>query len=203
MVILLNTQSFTASDWGMEELAQASAMHIRLAQLVWPGVSPIPTSDLTERRFMKASNFRGRSHGSEKSKLTDIVLETLVTEVESLRARSLAARQDNLVTTFMRRAIHVGVQASIQPYKYIKVSPGSHKKHKVVIPSVGVPQAFNYDESRNRIRQILARDRSPIYLLYDQFNVKEAWLEHLAWLDRYLPVKTVRLDRSEEWLRNL
>ena len=71
------------------------------------------------------------------------------------------------------------------------------------IPTVGVPQAFTYHQKEELIKRIKQNGKEEIYILYDQLNIRENWLKHLDWLDNYLPVKTIKILNSEQWLQKL
>ncbi len=39
-----------------------------------------------------------------------------------------------------------------------------------------------------------------MYLLYDQKNIRESWINHLSWLDKYLPIKAIPIVDVEKWM---
>src|SRR5688572_27738799 len=114
VVVLLNTNNFVGNKWTDAELAQASAMSVGITQLVWPNcdnkafigktawATPIY---LEQKHFTKA----------DYTALTSSFLSTLEISVESLRARSLAARRDNLIKEFMLAAARLSAKAILQP----------------------------------------------------------------------------------------
>lgn len=197
VVILLNTPGFARSHWTMEELARASGMSIAILQVTWPENSPLDTSQLTTQFDLNPNDFEGRYLSGSDSRLTGLTMERLVPTVESLRARALGARQDNLVTVFKRFAVSTGVLINLQPEKYI-----TFEDNAAVIPTVGVPTAFGYNQSGERIKQALSDREYEVFLLYDHINIREAWLKHLDWLDQHLPIKSIKITDAETWLRN-
>lgn len=199
IVVLLNTPGFLQSHWTTQELAQASSMSIGILQLVWPNYKPERSSELSIPVYLAETDFDNKLFADAKSYLTDAVMDVIVSQAESLRARSLAARQDNIVTEFIRSADNAHVSVSLQPEKFITMK-NSKDEEIVIIPTVGVPQAFTYNQSEELVKRIKQTAVSAIHLLYDHRNIRTKWLDHLAWLDNYLPIKTIKLTDRESWL---
>lgn len=199
VVVLLDTPDFLGSYWTEQELAKANAMSIGILQLVWPNHTPAPMSTLSIQRPLDSSEFVNGTFGHKNDQLKDDVVETLVSEVESLRARSLAARQDNLVTEFITSAQNLGKQASLQPERLVTLY-GNGTREAVIIPTIGVPHAFTYNQSEELVSRIRANRTTETFLLYDHRNIRERWITHLSWLDDYLPIKSIKITEAEQWL---
>ena len=43
----------------------------------------------------------------------------------------------------------------------------------------------------------------PLKEKYDLSDKSEKWIKHLDWLDNYLPVKTIKIVKAEEWLKTI
>jgi hypothetical protein len=200
VLVLLNSPSFMDSFWTTEELAQASGMSIAILQLVWPGVAPLKDSQLTIPITLDESDFVGGGSTSSSSNLNKSVVDQLISDVEGLRARALASRQDNLTTEFKRVADRKSVAVDLQPHKYFSFEGRGRKK--IVIPTIGVPEAFTYNQSDTRVKQYITSSKCDVYLLYDHKNIKERWLDHLSWLDVHLPVKSFKIVDADAWLTN-
>ncbi len=119
VAVLLDTPDFLDSRWTKEELAQAEAMTIGIVQVIWPSHNPAPYTDLCERLYLRSSDFS--SNGGLKQK----VLEDIAKAVEQLRARSLAARHNNLVREFCDAATSKKVATFVQPERFIIAKLGS------------------------------------------------------------------------------
>lgn len=199
VVLLLNTPGFLKSHWTTEELAKANSMSIGILQLIWPSHNIERDAELTIPMQLNGSDFGNTKYRDENSYLTENTLLKIVSAVESLRARSLASRQDNLITEFMSVATTLGKKVDLQPERFIS---GIDKNNDgiVIIPAVGVPHAFTYNQSEELISKIESKKNSKVYLLYDQRNIREKWINHLMWLDNYLPIKTIKVTESEIWL---
>jgi hypothetical protein len=202
IVLLLNTPGFLTSEWTVEELAKANAMQIGILQLIWPNHTMEATSALSIPLKLNDHSFVNGKFIDSKSYLIDDVINEIVKQSEFLRARSLAARQDNLITEFMKAAAKNKKCAILQPQKLIKLSV---KKGQdiIVIPTVGVPQAFAYNKSEDRINTLKLSNKTEIWLLFDHINIRDNWLKHLDWLDKHLPIKTLRIINAESWLQNI
>jgi len=202
VVLLLNTPGFLKSNWTTMELAQANAMSIGILQLIWPTHELEREAEISLPYKLTDDDFESKGIIDAKSYLKEAIIEKIVNKTESLRARSLGARQDNIVSEFMNVAHKLGKQAYLQPEKFITLRNDSGKE-LIIIPTVGVPQAFTYYRSDEFYNRILNDSNREVFLVYDQFNIRERWLNHLSWLDTYLPVKTIKVTEIEKWLRNL
>lgn len=202
VVVLLNTPDFLKSYWTTQELAKANAMSIGILQLVWPNQDLEVGTTLSIANHLSSKDFKNNKFKSLNSVLIKKTSDNIVAQVESLRARSLAARQDNLVTEFMISATNYGVEANLHPEKYIIVK-NSAKNDILVIPAVGVPKAEVYDESDKLLKLLKGKNISSAYILYDHRNVREKWTYHLDWLNSYLPITAIKITEIETWLKNI
>jgi hypothetical protein len=122
--------------------------------------------------------------------------------VESLRARSFAARYDNLVKELKKAADDTGCLIAVQPDRHVFVTKVTGKS-TATVPAVGVPDAISY----HAIDQLYTKRANPeivgTVLLYDHRNIRETWCQYLSWLDKHLPVCSVRITEVTKWLRTL
>ena len=202
VVVLLNTPGFLESEWTARELAQANSMSIGILQLIWPTHKHERAGELSIPIHLKKSDFGNNVFSNSKSYLNQKTIDGIVSEVESLRARSLAARQDNITTEFITSAIKIGVNVDLQPEKFILVTRPSGEE-LVVIPTIGVPQAFTYNQSEELVEIIKSKNIQAAFVLYDHRNIREKWVKHLSWLDSYLPIKTIKIVEAEKWLKKI
>ena len=202
VVVLLNTPRFLESKWTVEELSKASAMSIGILQLIWPEQKSERFADLSFPFQLKKNDFAKRSYNNEFSHLERPVIENIVSKVESLRARSLASRQDNIIKEFISAAKSERIVANLQPEKFITLNKRDGKDI-IVIPTIGVPQAFTYNQTNDLTKRIREHNTPETYLLYDHRNIREKWINHLTWLDEYLPVKSVKITELDKWLKKI
>jgi hypothetical protein len=202
VVVLLNTPGFLKSNWTTQELAQANAMSIGILQLIWPSHKLEREATLSIPYQLAKCDFGNNKYSDSSSYLIQNSVDQIVSQVESLRARSLASRQDNLVTEFISAANMVGVKVDLQPDKFITLL-NSDNDELVIIPTIGVPQAFTYNQSEELVSIIRSKNVKSIYILYDHRNIREKWINHLAWLDNYLPIKTIKILEAKKWLQSI
>ena len=202
VVVMLNTPNFMKSHWTTQELAQANAMSIGVVQLVFPNHKLEREAELSIPIQLTYKDFDNCVLGTSTKSLAVNSIQKIVSQVESIRARSLGARQDNIISEFMSFAQKLNIMANLQSSKFITVV-NSKREELVIIPTVGVPQALTYHQKEDLIKEIKSNAVSGIYLLYDHRNIREKWLNHLAWLDNYLPIKTIKIVDCEKWLKKL
>lgn len=203
VVILLDTPGFLDSRWTEEELAKASAMTIGILQLVWPDQTPAPRSALCEKFYLdKIDNFSCYESSTLNNSLNDKTLHQITVAVESLRARSYAARYDNIVKELKNAAFETGYSVSVQADRHVLVSKSSGKSI-ATIPAVGVPAAINYQEVHQIYEERANLEIAKTVLLYDHRNICESWYKHLCWLDKHLPVSSIRITEVIQWLQRL
>ncbi len=63
--------------------------------------------------------------------------------------------------------------------------------------------AFTYHQSEELVKRIKSKHVVGTYLLYDHINIREKWLEHLAWLDQYLKVQSIKIFEVEKRITQL
>jgi len=202
IVVLLNTPSFLKSEWTIQEIENANKMSIGILQLIWPNSQLERGTELNLQFKLSNKDFENEKFENSKCTFIDSTISKIIESVESLRARSLASRQDTLVTEFLNFSKKTDTETTLQYHKWIK-SVSKTGKHAVIIPTIGVPQAFTYykckDKHKDLLNEIECKD-AQVFLLYDHINIKENWMKHLEWLDTHLPVKTLRIIDAEGWL---
>lgn len=200
VVVLLDSPGFLASRWTEEELARANSTNLQILQLIWPGSSLTSAAAfskpfaLSDSDFEVATNLLGTN-----ARLRDACLKRVTVEVESLRARALAARHTYLVQEFFTEAVAAGHTPQVQPDRLILLeTKGGH--HYATVPTVGVPDAVRYQELEDE----LTKHHNDIILLYDERGIRDKWMKHLEWLDRQtLPVKSLQVANAHSWLGGL
>lgn len=198
VLIQLYTAGFKDSEWCKQEIAAANQKQIGVVEVVWPDVELDKHNYLCEPFMLNAESFDGDFRDTQ-TRIKDDVATQLSYTVESVRARNMAARQDNLVGEFISEAEKQGKQL-IQEYVYlIEHLDGGMR---IFIPAVGVPQSYDCFDSL-RFKEHLSVKNVEIYLIYDDLRVKKAWIQHLDWLnDSTLEVKTIKKKEFAKWLQN-
>jgi hypothetical protein len=201
VIVLLNTPGFLDSKWCKEEIAEANAKKIGLVQLVWPGHKLESTNEICTPYALEDTDFNdGVINNKDKSKLKESIIQDIIVEVESLRARTLASRQDALITEFLNAAKRQNKPMNIQPSRYITEELG-HKKRRLFIPTVGVPQSINCHQTEDIKKEMVEYEIDEIHLIYDDLRIRDKWLNHLDWLNGYLKVQTIKQQEFDLWLQ--
>lgn len=205
VIIVLNTPGFLESQWCKEELAEAAAKQIGIVQLVWPSheIQNIEASShLSFPIQLKEGDFVDNIYSDkDQSKLSPCIIDKIMSDVESVRARNLAARQDNLITEFRNIAEQNGRIITIQPEKILteNCSDGSHI---IYIPTIGIPQSNNCQSAEIKKGLLGYKDVS-IRLIYDDLRIRDKWINHLDWLNDSFnkDIKTLKKQDFESWLQ--
>lgn len=201
VIVMLNTPDFMTSRWCKEELAEASAKQIGILQLVWPNHKLEDISHICEPIQFQKNDFVNNKYSSKNlSKLKGSIIKKIVDEAESLRARNLAARQDNLITEFTNIANKHGKSINLQPERFLTEDLGGNKR-RIFIPTVGIPQSIDCNQSDELWHEINEFDIESIHLIFDDIRIREKWLNHLDWLNKYLKVKTLKKQNFDTWLQ--
>lgn len=192
VLIQLYTENFCASEWCVEEITNANQKRIGVLAIIWPGQKLDVHNELCEKIQLLDDNF-------EDGLLRDEVIREITLRVESLRARNMAARQDDLVGEFIKEASKVGRQL-VQEYKYL-VEYDEGELKNVFIPAVGVPHSYDCYNSLE-FKEILECPDIKLHLIYDDLRIKRSWIDHLDWLNNSIEVKTIKKNDFALWLQN-
>jgi hypothetical protein len=192
LTILLYTKTVLDSGWVEKELDRADAMGITVLQVIWPRVPRDPRTALFEPLYLEDGDF-------EKDVLNDRKLKEIVIKTESLRARSLAAREAKLVKALCGIAAQQNVPFAVQRTRCVDLCPESDKFTRVFL-GLGVPDAMSFQEATDPLG---SRQPSQTYLMYDPFCVAPYYQKHLDWFDRYSPVKALKPAGVVSWLQGM
>lgn len=202
VIVLLNTKGFLGSKWCKEEIAEASAKQIGIIQLVWPDHKLENMAEICYPIQLMKDDFENNVFADNfHSRFTADFLNNLTQNVESVRARNLAARQDNLITEFTNSARKFGKKVNLQPERFITEDLAGDTK-RIFIPTIGIPQSINCNQSHELKNQITDYKVDDIFLIYDDLRIRDKWLKHLDWLNKYLDVKTIKKQEFNQWLQD-
>lgn len=203
VVVLLDSPGFLSSRWTEEELARANSTNLQILQLIWPGSTLTSAAAFSKPFTLSSSDFQVATDTlGATARLLDACLKRVTIEVESLRARALAARHAYLVQEFFSEAIAAGHAPQVQPDRFILLETKGGN-HYITVPTVGVPDAIRYQEVEDEMARHPKR-HSDIILLYDERGIRDKWMKHLEWLDRQtLPVKSLQVAKANSWLGGL
>jgi hypothetical protein len=200
VVVLVDTPGFRQSRWTTAELARANATNIQILHLLWPGQKEDESSSFSHFMKLTRRDFRGQI--GRGGRVEEKTLARICDEVERLRARAMAARYRYLVDNFCSAARDHGLAPAVQPEQWIALDHARGGRTLAVVPAVGVPTSDRMNEIFDAVGAptIKARD---IWVIYDNRGVLNTWIAHLDWLDVHLPLRTVRMARAPDLLREL
>lgn len=203
VIVLLNTPEFLSSHWCKEEFAEAGAKQIGIVQLVWPNhnVKMDDTSHISYPKQLIKENFQDDVFDNkDTSKLKSSIVEEIIKEVESVRARNLAARQDSLITDFRNIADKLGRKIVVQPERFLTEDLPTGLR-RIFIPTIGIPQSNSCQTAE--IKNEMNSGKVSIRLIYDDLRIREKWINHLDWLNKNLniDIKTLKKQEFESWLQ--
>ncbi|NDV44988.1 TIR domain-containing protein [Muricauda sp. 40Bstr401] len=203
VIVLLNTPGFLESHWCKEEFAEAGAKQIGIVQLVWPNhqIKDIDSSShISYPIQLKTDNFIDGVYDN-KGRFIQTFVENVLQEVESVRARNLAARQDNLITEFRNIAEKNNRMVTVQPEK-ILTENRPNGEHIIYIPTIGIPQSTSCQSAEIK-KELMGYDEVSIRLIYDDLRIRDRWLKHLDWLNDNFKkdIKTLKKQDFESWLQ--
>ena len=199
VLIQLNSPNFMESDWCKEEISEANARRVGVLQVNWPGMKSDMKDQLSTVKKLVEQDFRRKRYKRNTSTLKNNVLNEIAIEVEAIRARNIAARQDNLTGEFVK-------EASRQRRTIIKeptflVEQMTDDSFWCYIPAIGVPQSTDCHESLKMLGRWSGKMPDRVFLIYDDLSIMPRWIEHLDWMNKYLEVKTIKMQDFESWLK--
>lgn len=139
-------------------------------------------------------------NNKNSSKLVDGFIEEIIQKVESVRARNLASRQDNLITEFRNIAQQCGREIIVQPERFLTEDLPSGKRI-IYIPTIGIPQSTSCQLAEIR-HEFEKHPEISIRLIYDDLRIRDKWLNHLDWLNENFKKDILTLKKQEfkPWL---
>jgi len=203
VVLILNTIGFLESKWCKKEFAEAGAKQIGIVQLIWPNhkVSEMDTSSHISYPLQLNDIDFVDNDFEAKGTFIQSKIDGIVRMVESVRARNLAARQDNLITEFRNIAEKNNRNVTVQPERFLTEDLPNGERI-IYIPTIGVPQSMSCQSAEIK-KELLGFDDVSIRLIYDDLRIREKWLNHLDWLNDNFKkdIKTLKKRDFESWLQ--
>ena len=199
VLIQLNSQGFKDSKWCIEEITEANARRVGVLQINWPGVKSDVTDQLSWTRNLVEQDFRRKRFNRNTSTLKNIVLNEIAMKIEAIRARNIAARQDNLTGEFVKEANKQGRTIIKEPTFLVeKMENGNFWYY---IPAIGVPQSWDCYEAVKMLERWNGTLPEKVFLIYDDLSILPRWIAHLEWMNQFLEVKTIKMQDFELWLK--
>lgn len=201
VILMLNTKEFLKSEWCNKELEKAHIKRIGIVHLLWPDCDFERFAQLAHSMKLKNSDFDKPIFSDlTKGRLLEPIVKEVINLVEGARARNLASRQDALITEFTQAGHNNNVELNLQFSRYItqELSTG---KRIVYIPTIGIPQSINCQNSQKLIQRIEKKEIDSIHLIYDDMSIRDYWLDHLDWLNKRLEIRTIKKLEFNSWFQ--
>lgn len=195
VILMLNTKGFLKSEWCNKELEKAHLKRIGIVHLLWPDCDFEKFAHLAHSMKLRNSDFE-----LVKVNLKESIVREIINLVEGARARNLASRQDSLITEFTQAGHNNGVELNLQFSRYITQELATGKR-TVYIPTVGIPQSINCQNSQRLIQRIEKKEIDSIHLIYDDLSIRDSWLDHLEWLNKRLEIQTIKKQEFNSWFK--
>lgn len=195
VILMLNTREFLKSEWCNKELEKAHLKRIGIVHLIWPDTDFERFAQLAHSKKLTNRNF-----DSVTGRLKDSVVKQVIDLVEGARARNLASRQDSLITEFTQAGHNNGIELNLQFSRYITQELPTGKRN-VYIPTIGIPQSINCQNSQRLIKKIEKKQIASIHLIYDDLSIRDYWLDHLDWLNKRLEIQTIKKQEFNSWFQ--
>ena len=201
VIVMLNTKGFLKSEWCNKELEKAHIKRIGIVHLLWPDSEFEKFAQLAHSLQLENSNFdKPLFSDLSKGRLKESIVKNVIDLVEGARARNLASRQDTLITDFTQSGYNYNIELNLQFSRYI-TQELSNGKRIVYIPTVGVPQSINCQNSQRLIQRIEKKQVDSIHLIYDDLSIRDYWLNHLDWLNKRLEIQTIKKQDFNNWFQ--
>jgi hypothetical protein len=206
VLAFLHTRGALASRWVEEEFSRAAQLGLGVLNVIWPGHSPAPATDIGEPFQLEIKDFRsGPPPEDENAELTPDVVHRLAVAVEALRARAMADRRRRVVETFCRRvdafARRTGVgdlRVVVQAAHHLQLCFGARRSVRVY-PMIGHPDTTHAREASDACAVLDQKG----YLIFDSNGIDAETAAHLRWLNNYLPIQSFSTTEADEWIPRL
>ena len=223
LVLFLDSSKACESQWVIDELTLANNLGLSVLQLVWPDKKPFSGAALSVPCQLRRESFVNHDHGSG-GQLERDVLQEIMTTAEAVRVESLGLRRRRVIGEFLQRvADHGCLTAVLQPVGPIELRHADSDRFLAwAIPLVGLPTdreihhefttlRGRWEDFGYNLSDFGAIAPHRFQVVYDALGVESRNRDHLDWLNKYLPLSTLRIDRDrqqpanpiEQWLGTL
>lgn len=188
-VLLLDTHDFLSSPYCREELEKAIANRIGILRIKWPKAFKVDYVGLIESVDLSPGGFECNGL------LKEDILKKLHLQIEGLRIRSLASRQDALTTEFIETASRKCKRA-LQVYPNIirmDLPEGNH----IYFSAIGVPTSETFHYAEGLLQELLKKKDAEFTLIYDDLTLLQSWINHLDWLSNRTRLSILKKSEFE------
>jgi TIR domain len=181
VMVMLDTPTYFESRWTREEIGRARAKDIQVLRIIWPAHTPTKMMDLSETIYLDAAHLT-----APDGPIADETAEMIVLRVEHLRSRSIAARYMSITGKLKADVEKIGATVEgVGAYRSIALRLADDRKIWAY-PVVGVPTAEILNDVA--VKALRADQGEAPVVVYDHVGIRDAWSEHLRWLDEHIRV---------------
>ncbi|QIK95583.1 toll/interleukin-1 receptor domain-containing protein [Sphingomonas sp. HDW15A] len=178
LVIVLDTPDYFGSKWTTQEFGRALAKGIHILRLIWPGHAPSRHLSLADSIPLSGLDF------TPDNRLTAASIGHIVQRAERLRSRSIATRHLEIAGKLRLEIERIGGRfEGIGAHRSISLSLPSGRR-VWAYPAVGIPTADILNDVQSKAEKAVTKG-FPL-LIYDHVGIRDAWLDHLKWLDTHI-----------------
>lgn len=199
LLIFLDSPNALDSEWVHMELARANDLGLGMLQLLWPGHTRSPGTELCQLVALKTPDFEDKDSGPQ-GRLTQNALQHIMSLAEVARVRALALRLEHVIGNVLDLAQHYGLGTEIEPLKAIRLTRDGNALGQV-LPVVGLPDARIIQEKE--IGLTANDDPKKTRLTYNGLGAAPDWLEHLNWLNAREGLRSEQVDTLDKWMATL
>jgi hypothetical protein len=199
VLVLLDTPGALDRPWVKGELTRAQMLGIGVLQVLWPGHSRRADTEWCTLSALTAADLATEGPGEGTSCLREEALARTLIAVESLRARSLAAKRARVVAEFCKNVADRGWTYQVQSPTRIDISHprATNRRPICLFPVAGHPGSIDVQ----RVHDQGEGDSGG--LIYDSHGMLDARAAHLLRLNRYLPLRLHPAQEVDTWLARL
>jgi len=189
VMVMLDTPEYFDSRWTRQEIGRARAKEIQVLRVIWPQHVPTKLTDLSETVYLEAGELQGAD-----GPIAPVTADAIVLRVERLRSRSIASRYMS-ITGKLRADVEKigGAVEAIGAHRAIALRLLNDRKIWAY-PIVGIPTAETLHDVADKAQRAAQRE-APV-LVYDHIGIRDAWTDHLRWLDEH--IRAVRAIKVSE-----
>lgn len=197
--VLLDTPGALDKKWVKGELTRAQILGIGVLQVLWPGHSRRIETEWCTLSALTAEDLAIEKSGEGTARLQEETLARTLMAVESLRARSLAAKRARVIAEVCKNVADRGWTYQVQSPTRIDISHprALGRRPTRLFPVVGHPGSIDVQ----RVHVQGGRGRGG--LIYDSHGMLRTRAAHLQWLNKYLPLRLLPAQEVDTWLARL
>lgn len=190
IMVFLHSPESAKSRWVQAELTRVNRLQIGVVEVQWPALTHTDIRLDTELTYRLPLE-NGETHCPH---LLPAACRRVADAVDHWRARSMQARVANLKSPLCHDP-ELGPVTICPSSVVASEESGGMKIH---VPVVGLPCAMDYDKAKEWLgKPFPATEKmvTEVCVVYDHLYLKKEHIDHLHWLDSYLPVKSMNIRK--------